>query len=96
MIDAEVAGNIRRLIREIEGDPFGWHSLDLHKLLDLCGFERRELDPAQPGAKVFRYHPEHRGMAVLIYWCEGIHPVKAQSVAGIASDYLRQLGFGSL
>ena len=89
----EVRGRlIRQLIAEIDQDALDWPSLDLHRLLNLCDFASKPLDDPIDPAAIFRYHPYHRGLTVLIYRSDGVHPGKAQQVAGIAREYLRLSG----
>lgn len=62
------------LLEEVRGDPRGWPSLDLHKLLSLWGFAGEEPLKTKEGWEVpLRYHPEHPDLNVVIFPAEESH-----------------------
>ena len=62
------------LLEEVRADPVGWPSIDVHKLLSMCGFTSSEpLKTAQGWDVPFRYHPEHRDLNVVLFPTERVH-----------------------
>ena len=62
------------LLEEVRADPVGWPSMDLHKLLSMCGFTSAEpLKTAQGWDVPLRYHPEHPDLNVVLFPTERVH-----------------------
>lgn len=62
------------LLEEVRADPVGWPSMDLHKLLSMCGFTSSEpLKTAQGWDVPLRYHPEHPDLNVVLFPTERVH-----------------------
>jgi hypothetical protein len=63
-----------RLLEEVRADPTGWPSVDLHKLLNLCGFTSSEpLKTTQGWDVPLRFHPEHPDLNVVLFPTERVH-----------------------
>lgn len=71
------------LLEQVRDDPHGWPSLDLHKLLDLWEFTAEEIDTGTAWVAVFRYHPEHPDLNVVLTDDPEVHAAVTLRVVGI-------------
>lgn len=74
---------LEQLLKEVKEDPTGWAPLDMLKMLDLAGFERRSVQDAQGWPVDYRYHPENPDLNVIIYPTDRVHMAVALRVVWI-------------
>ena len=63
----------RRLLAEVRADPFGWSWLDIRKLLVQWGFKAERMEPVGGWEVLFVYHPEHRGLNLVLQSEDVVH-----------------------
>ena len=82
----EVPDPAAALLEEVRADPYGWHWMDLDRLLDLHKFGRTIIRDAQGFEAVYRYSVEKPALNVVLSKVERVHYRVAEFVVSLVDQ----------
>lgn len=77
---------LQSLLKDVMEEPTGWSWLDLDRLLDLAGFNAKQLETAQGWPVRFRYHDKYPDLNVILFPVDRVHVSVAQRCVQIIQE----------